>query len=132
MSTGAQLYDHASYGMRERKEFTAQNPNTGVNWITRWYPPGAIRIVKFGYRMQVINAGTEFNLSLNKGATASVVATVNVSTTQAAFSVASKISLTQVVGAGSYIAIIADGTSDSGSCIPFIDYVRLYDDNWDS
>jgi hypothetical protein len=132
MSTGKQLYDHASYGMRLRKEFTATNPNTSVNVVTRWYPPGAIKIVKFGYRMNVICAGTKLDLSLNKGASASVVATVHVSTTQAAWTVASKESLTQVVGAGSFIAVIADGTSDSGSLVPFIDYVRLYGSQWDT
>lgn len=102
----------------------------GVNICARWYPKGPIKVVKFGAVITTAFTGTKVGISLKKGASATTVATINCSTTAAAWSIASKESLTQAVGAGSFLTIVADGTADTGSVCCFVDYHPTVDANW--
>jgi hypothetical protein len=125
------MYDSDFYGELQRKEFEGRSIGTsgGVTLVGRWYPKGPIKIVKFGVTYSVAVSGSELTISLKKGASASVVATIVASTTTAQWARASKASLTQTVGKGSYISITTDGTADTGSVQAFIDYYQLYDAN---
>ena len=123
-------YDQDFFGELQRKEFpTATQCVDNVTYVGRWYPKGPIKITKFGIMHSVSSTGSEFTISLTKGASASVVATIVCSTTTAQWARASKASLTQVVGKGSYISVTADGTADAGSVQCFVDYYQLYDPN---
>lgn len=121
------MYDNDFYGENRRKEFAATDVNSLTTLVGRWYPKGPIKITKFGIMHSVSSTGSEFTISLKKGASASVVATIVCSTTTAQWARASKASLTQEVGKGSYISITSDGTADAGSVHCFIDYYQLYD-----
>ncbi len=121
------LYDDHYYGENHRITFPPKEIGTtgAVTLKSRWYPKGPIRVTKFGVIYSVATSGSELTISLKKGASASVVATIVASTTTAQWTVASKGSLTQLVGVGSYLSITTDGTADAGSAECFIDYTQL-------
>jgi len=122
-------YDSNFYGENLRKEFPAVSiaSTGGTTLVGRWYPKGPIKVTKFGVMHSVSSTGSELTISLKKGASASVVATIVVSTTTAQWNRASKSSLTQTVGKGSYLTITSDGTADAGSVQMWVDYYQLYD-----
>jgi len=125
-------YDDQQFNMIERA-LLCNVPALCVSqttWVTRWYPKGPIRIKKFGIITTVESTGSEFTVTLADSA-GSELATIVCSTTQAV-GLASK-ALTgltaDLIIAGDYITVTADGTSDAGSMMPFIDYTRVYADN---
>jgi len=124
-------YDDQQFNMVEREYLGKHVPTVTIDtWVTRWYPKGPILIKKFGVVTTVESTGSEFSVSLLDSA-GSTLATIVCSTTQAV-GLASK-ALTgltaDLIVAGDYIVVTADGTSDAGSMIPFIDYVRSYNAN---
>lgn len=125
------MYDLDFYGELQRKEFPAASiASTGsVTLVGRWYPKGPIIVTKFGVMHSVSSTGSELSIALTKGASASDVATIQVSTTTAQWARASKPNLTQSVGKGSYLTVTADGTADAGSVHCWIDYYQVWDPN---
>lgn len=122
---------------------------TSTNQVTRYYPKGPIKLLKFGYitlatvggggtGMDIIPARLRVNGSNESSA-------VNIPTAAAPWSIGSTVTFTnQVVDAGSYIDIItgtpqtSDGTAantatSTGSVAFFIDFARQYDaSRWDT
>ena len=125
-------YDDQQFNMIERALLMPSPASTvtSVAWVTRWYPKGPIRIKKFGIVTTVESTGSEFTVTLTDSA-GSELATIVCSTTQAV-GLASK-ALTgltaDLIIAGDYISVTADGTSDAGSMMPFIDYTRVFANN---
>jgi len=120
---------------------------TSVNQVTRFYPKGPIRMLKFGYITlgTVSGGGTGMDviplrLRVNGSNESS---TINIPTAAINYAIGSTETFTNpVVDAGSYIDIItgtpqtADGTAanaatSSGTVSFFLDYVREYASGWD-
>lgn len=96
----------------------------------RWYPKGPIKVKKIGLVIEEAFTGTGTNVEFYKSGTSSIISSIACSTTIAA-GIASSTSLTaSSIPAGGYVAVIADGTGDTGKVMAFIDYVRTYDTNF--
>lgn len=135
----ANVYDDSKYGVIERLWLTNFQPNQvdsqlggDTTVVKRFYPKGPIKILRFGVQHIATQGGTEVTLSLNKGASATVWATVVASTDSAPWTIASKTPSTTVIPAGSYITVTSAGTVATGSVHVFIDYVRTFSSNWDA
>ena len=123
-------YDDQQFNMIEREYLKPADCLTQTTYCARWYPKGPILVKKVGLAVTEALTGSSFEVTFNTPA-GSVIATINASTTLA-IGIASKAATTSTqkeVADGSYISVVANGTADSGSVVPFIDYVRVYDSN---
>ena len=134
----ANVYDDSKYGVMERLWLTAQQVNQSdvqlsgdSTLVKRFYPKGPIKILRFGVQHLATQGGTEVTVSLKKGASGTVWATVVASTDSAPWVIASKTPSTTVIPAGSYITVDSAGTVATGSVHCFIDYVRTFSSSWD-
>lgn len=155
-------YSDAKYGVPERHYFGltkkaggdaasgftfGTTDATSVNQVTRFYPKGPIKMIKFGYLTlaTVGNGGTGMDviplrLRVNGSNESSEI---DIPTAAAPWSIGSTETFTNaVVDSGSYIDIItgtpqtADGTAantatSTGTVAFFLDYIRTYGDNWE-
>jgi hypothetical protein len=96
--------------------------------ITRHYPKGPIKILKFGvYTAATLGKGEElFRLCVNGTTTPPTGGTVVASTTSAPYTIAS-VACAKQVNAGSYITLLAStNVCSTGSVALFIDYVPVF------
>lgn len=125
-------YSDERYGVIERLEFKGlQWKQTLVNDSTilkRYYPKGPIKILKVGVRHEATQGGTDSVIQFKSSTT---FATVIASTDSGAWAIASKESVDKTINQGSYISITNRGTVASGTVSCFMDFVRVYNVNWD-
>jgi hypothetical protein len=126
------VYDDSKYGVVERLYLrpyqVATTLTADTTLLKRFYPRGPIAIKKFGIQHVATQGGTEVTISLVRNS--STLATVVASTDSAPWTIASK-AVTSNCDAGSYLTITSAGTVATGSVQCFIDFVRLYNSNWD-
>jgi len=127
------VYDDSKYGVIERlymRPYQVATTLTGdTTLVKRFYPRGPISIKKFGVQHVATQGGTEVTVSLLRNS--STLATVVASTDAVPWTIASK-AVTKNVDAGSYLTVTSAGTVATGSVQVFIDFVRLYNSNWDA
>lgn len=133
-------YDHAKYGVIERRWFSLTIKNggdaaAGVTWnetegakISRIYFKGPVVLQKFGALvLSTLGKGEQLFRLTKTGAAGTLLDRLVCSTTSAQYTIASK-ALDDVIDAGSYLTIFGStNVCSTGTVAFFLDYRRTYD-----
>lgn len=136
------VYDDQSFGVTERIWFGATIKHGGsaaaviactgdATAVTRFYPKGPCKIVKFGVQEAGTLGGTACVFTLLRES--STMATTHQAAAAAPYTIASATPSPSACAAGSYLVITVNGTIATGSVIFFIDIAPVFDNStrWD-